>query len=195
VRFAHEGLSANFILGDAGEVDRLLGPAMQGQFDLIWCWGVLHHIPSPEKVIQRLRLYIRPQEGELRFMVYSRVSYKLFETMHRAERWSMDPGVTRPLLAWNSEAQRGSPITHTYTMAQVRHELLPPSDQWEILDVRKRHIFIWQVEEYTRGRLVKDLAWQGVSDEYLSDLEAELGWHTCVVARFTPKSSSTNAEL
>jgi hypothetical protein len=37
--------------------------------------------------------------------------------------------------------------------------------------------------QYVKGNYVKDAAWQGVSETYLSELEEELGWHLCVVAR------------
>jgi hypothetical protein len=83
------------------------------------------------------------------------------------------------LIARNSEAQTGCPVTYTYTFDGVR-ELLRGFD---ILELRKAHIFVWDVEEYKQYRYRKDAAWRGVGDRELADLERELGWHTLVRAR------------
>jgi hypothetical protein len=82
------------------------------------------------------------------------------------------------LIARNSEAQTGCPVTYTYTDGTVR-ELLTG---FNVLDVRKAHIFTWDVEPYRRFEYRKDPAWANVSDEELAGLEKELGWHLLVRA-------------
>ena len=51
--------------------------------------------------------------SELRLMVYARVSYKLFWIMKEENIWDM--GRIDELIARNSEAQTGCPVTYTYT--------------------------------------------------------------------------------
>ncbi len=83
------------------------------------------------------------------------------------------------LIARHSEAQEGCPVTHTYTEKSVC-ELL---EEYEVLDIRKTHIFTWDVEAYKQYEYVKHEAWANVSDEELAELEKELGWHLLVRAR------------
>lgn len=47
-----------------------------GQFDVIHCCGVLHHIPDPVPVVEHMAEWLRP-EGELRLMVYSDQAWRI----------------------------------------------------------------------------------------------------------------------
>jgi hypothetical protein len=111
-------------------------------------------------------------------MVYARVSYKLFRIMKDAGVWDMSR--IDDLIARNSEAQTGCPVTYTYTDESVR-ELLAG---FTVHDVRKAHIFTWDVDAYQRYEYVKAAEWAHVNDAELADLERELGWHLLVRARF-----------
>ena len=144
-------------------------------YDLVYSFGVIHHSPHPERIVQHLRRYMTPQ-SELRLMVYSRVSYKLFWIMRDEGVWDLSR--IDELIARNSEAQTGCPVTYTYTDRTVR-ELLAG---FNVLDVRKAHIFTWDVEPYRRYEYRKDPAWANVSDAELAELEKELGWHLLVRA-------------
>lgn len=187
------GLSGKLIEGNAENLDELLGPELLGSFDLVWSFGVIHHTPFPTRIIGHVRNYLKPSSGEFRFMVYSKVSYKLFDTLRSSPKWSMDPHYTSSLMAFNSEAQLGSPVTQTYTFAEITR-LLSPSE-WVIGSMKKKHIFVWDIDEYIKGNLVKEKAWEGVSSKYLSDLEEELGWHLCVVARLQCQHVGRDGEL
>ncbi len=134
-----------FALTVAQNLDTILGPELEGTFDLVWSFGVIHHTPFPERVVAHVSRYLKPGVGEFRFMVYSTVSYKLFDMMRQAQLWSMEAEHTRRLMAFNSEAQRGSPVTYTYTYADVARLL--PTAQWQLLSMGKKHIFTWDVEE------------------------------------------------
>jgi hypothetical protein len=116
-------------------------------------------------------------ESELRLMVYSRVSYKLFWIMKQEGVWDMSR--IDELMARHSEAQTGCPVTYTYTDESVR-ELLAGFD---ITSVRKAHIFTWDVDAYKRYEYRKAREWASVDDEELAALEGELGWHMLVRAR------------
>ena len=144
-------------------------------YDLVYSFGVIHHSPHPERIVAHLRRYMTPQ-SELRLMVYSRVSYKLFWIMREEGVW--DLGRIDELIARNSEAQTGCPVTYTYTDRTVR-ELLAG---FTVLDARKAHIFTWDVGPYRNYEYRKDPAWAGVSDDELAELEKDLGWHLLVRA-------------
>jgi len=159
-------------VGDAEELPTVLPPA---PFDLIYSFGVIHHSPRPRRIVEHLTRYVTPQ-SELRLMVYARVSYKLFWIMREEGIW--DLGRIDELIARSSEAQTGCPVTYTYTGETVRQLL----EGFDVREVRKAHIFTWDVEAYTRYEYKKAPEWIDVSDRELAALEKELGWHLLVKA-------------
>jgi SAM-dependent methyltransferase len=148
------------------------------EYDLVYSFGVLHHTPHPETAIGHIRRYMG-SASELRMMVYSRVSYKLFWVMHEEGVW--DLARMDELVARNSEAQTGCPVTYTYSPDGIVTLL----EGYEVLDVHKDHIFTWDIDAYRNYEYVKDAPWADVSDAQLAELEKELGWHTMVRARLT----------
>jgi hypothetical protein len=144
-------------------------------YDLVYSFGVIHHSPHPERIVNEARKYMNAQ-SELRLMVYSRVSYKLFWIMKQENVWDMDR--IDELVAKNSEAQSGCPVTDTYTPDSVRALL----QGYRVVDISKAHIFTWDIAAYRQHEYKKDPAWARVSDEELANLEKELGWHTLVRA-------------
>lgn len=162
-----------FVRGNSEELDRFLPVEA---YDLVYSFGVIHHTPHPERAIQCIRNYMTG-DSELRLMLYSKVSYKLFWIMKEEGIWDM--GRLDELIARNSEAQTGCPVTYTYTFNEARALLAG----FEILEMRKSHIFTWDVTAYKKYEYVKDPAWAGVSDGQLAELEKELGWHLLIRAR------------
>src|SRR5262245_51103965 len=114
--------------------------------------------------------------SELRLMVYSRISYKLFWIMKEEGVWDLSR--IDELVARNSEAQTGCPVTYTYTNESAATLL----GGFRILDIHKAHIFTWDVPAYTRYEYQKAPEWADVSDEELARLERELGWHLLIRA-------------
>jgi 2-polyprenyl-3-methyl-5-hydroxy-6-metoxy-1,4-benzoquinol methylase len=159
-------------VGDAEALPDLVPPE---PYDLVYSFGVIHHSPHPERIIAHLRHYVTPA-SELRLMVYARVSYKLFWIMREEQVW--DFSRVDELIARNSEAQTGCPVTYTYSDESVRRLL----DGFRVTDVRKDHIFTWDVDAYCRYEYRKAPEWANVPDVELRALERELGWHLLVRA-------------
>ena len=166
------GDRATIHVGNAEELPDILPPQT---FDLVYSFGVIHHSPHPRRIVEHIRQYMTPA-SELRLMVYSRVSYKLFWIMKEEGIWDM--GRIDELIARSSEAQTGCPVTYTYTPETVATLL----DGFRIIDVQKAHIFTWDVDAYKRYEYRKAAEWADVSDDELLRLERELGWHLLVRA-------------
>jgi SAM-dependent methyltransferase len=172
-RFEVLGLEGNFFVMDAEK------ELPEGPFDLVYSFGVIHHTPNPTNIVERIANEISPN-GELRIMVYSKWSYKLFWIMNHYDdgKWTFDESMDQ-IVAKYSEAQTGCPVTHTYSLEEVT-ELL--SSHFAVNSVWKDHIFKYEIEPYKRGEYVVSDEFSGMSEERFGSMCKELGWHTMVIA-------------
>jgi 2-polyprenyl-3-methyl-5-hydroxy-6-metoxy-1,4-benzoquinol methylase len=97
------GLQAQirFSPGNAEELDRtvLIEP-----YDLVYSFGVIHHTPRPDRVLDQMRRYVR-SGGTVKIMVYHRYSWKVLWILLKFGRgrfWRLGE-----LVARHSEAQTG----------------------------------------------------------------------------------------
>lgn len=177
--FALHGLPGTFFQGNIEELESLLPQEARNSFDLIYSFGVIHHTPNPKKVFDAIPLFLK-EGGELRCMLYSKFSYKLFWLMKEYESWNFSTADS--LVQTYSEAQSGCPVTYTFTGEEVA-ALLPAS--LEVSKIWKDHIFIWKIDPYKQGIFEAEDTFKNLDPEYFRKLKQELGWHTLVVARKT----------
>ena len=147
-------------------------------YDLIYSFGVIHHTPRPEVVLEQLRQYARPGTT-IKIMVYHRRSWKvawILLTEGRGEFWKL-----QELVAKNSEAQTGCPVTYTYTRREGR-ELLE-CHGFRVTDVRVEHIFPYRIADYIKYQYVKKWYFRWMPQPLFRALELRLGWHLCVTGQ------------
>lgn len=173
-RFEVFGLKAEFYCGDAEKLDEILSDQ---KFDLIYSFGVLHHTPNPENAYKLLSRYMH-KDSELRIMVYSKISWKLFWLMMENNIKSM--GSMDNLIRIYSEAQVGSPVTFTYTFNEITNLL--NEHGFQVSKIWKDHIFTYDVDNYKNNIYIKDNYWKDFDEELFKEFEKELGWHTMVIA-------------
>jgi 2-polyprenyl-3-methyl-5-hydroxy-6-metoxy-1,4-benzoquinol methylase len=172
------GLNAHLFNGNAENLESILPTENQGSYDLVWSFGVIHHTPHPKKIIEGIKKFIK-KGGELRIMVYSKISYKLFFIMRETNIWDFNQ--IDNLVSRYSEAQVGCPITHTYTEKEIL-ELLGTG--WTNISMTKTHIFPYKIDKYIRNEYEKEDAWKNVPQKEFEELEKELGWHYLIQATY-----------
>ncbi len=172
-RFQVYGQEAKFYLGDAEHLSDFLPPQT---FDLIYSFGVIHHSPDPRNVIDQIMRYCGP-DTEVRIMVYSKFCWKVLWILLKYGKgafWKLDR-----LIADNSEAESGCPVTHAYSGKAAR-ELMAG---FHIPELRKEHIFPYRIDKYVQYEYEKVWYFRWIPEPLFRRLERLAGWHTLIVAR------------
>jgi len=178
-RFEVFGLKANFYEGNA---EHLSDFVPLEKYDLIYSFGVIHHTPHPERVMEQLKRYCKP-DTELRLMLYTKWSWKVLWIIigyGRGAIWRSDELVRR-----YSEAQEGSPVTFYYSFRGVRWLL----SDYDVVDIHKDHIFPYQIDKYVKYEYQWVWYFRWLPMPAFRWLERRTGWHTMITAR--PRSAST----
>jgi 2-polyprenyl-3-methyl-5-hydroxy-6-metoxy-1,4-benzoquinol methylase len=163
-----------FYSGSAEELISFLPP---DTYDLIYSFGVIHHTPHPERVLEQMRSYARPGTT-VKVMVYHRHSWKVFWILMgygKGKFWRL-----RELVAEHSEAQTGCPVTYTYTRRQARKLL--ESFGFHVMDISVDHIFPYRIPDYVQYRYVKSWPWSWTPAPLFAWMERHFGWHLCLTA-------------
>ena len=152
----------------------------KSDYDLVYSFGVIHHSLNPKKIIENIYNVIK-DDGEFRFMVYSKWSYKLFWMMNTYDdfEWNFDNNLNNKIAKY-SEAQTGCPQTLTYTFDDIEKLLKP---YFKITKIWKEHIFSFDIEEYKKHNYVKSTEFKNMDAIDFECMEKELGWHTMVICK------------
>ncbi len=172
-RFKVYGLDANFYCGSAEELSKIVPVE---KYDLVYSFGVLHHTPHPEKAFSEIKKYCGP-ETELRVMLYSKWCWKvlwIILTYGKGAFWKADE-----LVRTYSEAQTGCPVTYYYSFKEARRLL----NDFQVIDIRKEHIFPYVIEKYIRYEYEKVWYFRWMPAWLFRWLERNFGWHTLIRAR------------
>jgi len=151
-------------------------------YDLIYSFGVIHHTPHPDRVIEQLRRYIKP-DTTVKIMLYYRWSWKVLWILcsyGKGKIWELDR-----LIAENSEAQTGCPVTYVYSRGEGRRFLEPAG--LRVTDASVRHIFPYRIRDYVKYRYVKVWYFRWMPEWAFHSLERLAGWHLCLTA--TPNAA------
>ena len=163
-----------FCPGNAEQLSAFVPPET---FDLIYSFGVIHHTPHPDAVLEQLRRYAGPGTT-VKIMVYHRRSWKvarILATEGRGQFWKL-----QDVVAKNSEAQTGCPVTYTYTRSEGRRLL--ERHGFHVTDVRVEHIFPYRITDYVKYQYVKEWYFRGMPRPLFRLLERRFGWHLLLTA-------------
>jgi 2-polyprenyl-3-methyl-5-hydroxy-6-metoxy-1,4-benzoquinol methylase len=148
-------------------------------YDLIYSFGVIHHTPHPERVIEQIRNYTKPG-STIKIMVYYRFSWKvlwILLTYGKGQFWRINE-----LVARYSEAQEGCPVTYVYSKKEARQLL----EGFEIVNMQVEHIFPYYIPDYKQYKYTKVWYFRWMPQPLFRWLERHFGWHLCITAQ-TPK--------
>lgn len=154
-------------------------------YDLIYSFGVIHHTPHPDRVMEQIHRYLKPG-ATVKIMVYNRRSWKVFWILAgygKGKFWRLDR-----LIAENSEAQTGCPVTYVYSRRQGRRWL--ESHGLKVTDIRVDHIFPYRIADYVQYRYVKVWYFRWMPLWLFRSLEKLVGWHLCLSAASDPTPSA-----
>jgi ubiquinone/menaquinone biosynthesis C-methylase UbiE len=165
-----------FVEANAERLSEFVEPA---HYDLVYSFGVIHHTPHPDRALDQIRRFFTGPQTTLKMMVYYRWSWKVFAIVLKEAHgafWRLDEVVAR-----NSEAQTGCPVTYTYTKQSLRHWL--EDTGFAVDDIFVDHIFPYHVPDYVQYRYVKAFPFNLLPNAAMRALERRLGWHLCVTAK------------
>lgn len=148
------------------------------RYDLIYSFGVIHHTPHPERVLEELRKYVGP-ESTVKIMVYYRLSWKvlwILMTYGRCQFWKLNR-----LIADYSEAETGCPVTYSYSRTSGRKWL--EDHGFQVTDTMVDHIFPYSIPEYVEYRYKVVWYFRWMPKPVFRAMERLFGWHLCLTAK------------
>jgi 2-polyprenyl-3-methyl-5-hydroxy-6-metoxy-1,4-benzoquinol methylase len=146
-------------------------------YDLVYSFGVIHHTPHPEHVLQEIRKYLGPQ-SQIRIMVYNRWSWKVLWILFgygKGQFWKLDR-----LIAEHSEAQTGCPVTYSYSRRDGRRLL--EQNGFRVTKTMVDHIFPFRIPEYVRYQYKMVWYFRWMPRPLFRLIQRLFGWHLCLTA-------------
>lgn len=149
-------------------------------YNLVYSFGVIHHTPHPDAAVKNAYNYLS-QGGEFRLMLYHRRSWKVLLILLRNWKQLLQGKSVDQVVAMESEAQSGCPVTWTFTKASA--QTLLESCGFEVENMEIAHIFPYRVEDYVNYRYIKEWWWRWMPARLFHWLERRIGWHILITAR------------
>lgn len=160
-RFDVFQLEGKFFNIDAQNFEEL--SKVGNDFDLIYSFGVIHHSPNPQQIIDNCFKLLKP-DGYLKIMVYAENSWKKIMIDEKIDQY---------------EAQSNCPVAFTYTNEQI-HTMLR---EFRNIQIQQDHIFPYKVSDYKQYKYTKEDWFSCMPDNMFQALEKKLGWHLCITCQ------------
>jgi len=164
-----------FFCGDAEELSEIIPPQ---PYDLIYSFGVIHHTPNPEKVIEQMRFFSN-SNTVIKVMLYHRYSYKVLWILINygyGRFWRL-----KELISKYSEAQTGCPVTYTFTPKEVKE--LFAHHGFKVINIQVEHIFPYKISDYVNYKYNKVWHFKYLPQPVFRWLEKHFGWHLLIEAK------------
>lgn len=150
----------------------LLSTELNGQFDVVYSFGVLHHIAHEQEYLRKIQTLLKPK-GELRIAVYSKYS---FFNVYLLATWVLRNRMKNSFDDWRSHVAEhsvlGSPVTiKIRSKSEVELSLVTSGF---VIDRYEKHGF---VQNYL-PIIGKHLAPNGMTLRALGNV---LGWYHCFI--------------
>jgi 2-polyprenyl-3-methyl-5-hydroxy-6-metoxy-1,4-benzoquinol methylase len=162
-----------FYNANAEELSKTVPPA---HYDLIYSFGVIHHTPHPEKVIEEIQKHYVSENSTFKIMMYNRYSLKslrIILTEGKCKFWQAEK-----LIAKHSEAQTGCPVTYTYTRKSLKKLL----SSFQFTNCFVDHIFPYTINNYVQYKYIKIWPYRFMPKFLFRMLERCFGWHLCATS-------------
>lgn len=160
IELAKKRLGVYGLEGDVfeGDIQTLVIP--DKKFDLVYSFGVLHHIEDLDSALKNIHAMLKPG-GQFKLMMYASNSWKNTCIKHSLDQF---------------EAQSGVPIANTYTKDEMRNIL----KEFVNIHIDQDHIFQWNIDEYRQYRYKKEAWFEAMPESLIQALEKEYGWHLLI---------------
>ena len=149
------------------------------EYDLVYSFGVIHHTPHPENVLEEIRKHYLKPDSTVKIMVYNRWSWKVLWILFaygKGQFWKWNR-----LVADYSEAETGCPVTYSYS--RTAGTQLLEDHGLRVTDVMVDHIFAFEIPEYVQYRYKKVWYYRWMPKFLFRALELAFGWHLCLTAK------------
>lgn len=160
-RFEVQDLKGEFHHMDAADWNQV---SKLGTFDLVYACGVLHHYPDPEKIVSNVHRVL-DQNGEFRFLVYAKNSWKWAMIMQGLDQF---------------EAQANCPWAVVYTPDEIKLLL---QHKFDLVAIDQDYCFMYNVDKYKQGIYELEPWFAAMTAQHREAIRKNLGWHLSVISK------------
>lgn len=163
----------------AGEVEGLiegdlLRSEMAGNYDVVYSFGVLHHIAHEGDYLQRIRELLGPN-GELRIAVYSKYS---FFNIWMVATWIFRNHMRNPLDDWRSHVAEGSNLGDPVVI-----KIRTRGEVQRLLEESGFQVIRYGRKGFVQGYLPGIGRFLKPNGAVLNAFARVLGWYHCFICR------------